>query len=118
MIINIFIDNYNFKCLMFITEDEKTKGLAGVSHLKEDEGALFVFIPSRTVKFWMKGCLIPLDLVTIDDNFKVVDVYEMPVDDGRMIYTSTKKVCYCVELPYGTCKKLGICKGSKFGFCF
>ena len=58
------------------TEEEKRKGLQGVSELPEDEGMLFYFNPPEDVSMWMKDTLIPLDIVFINDDEEVVYVGE------------------------------------------
>lgn len=74
MKIEIGDKEYNVTCAK--TEEERIKGLQGVTELKEDEGMLFFFEEPQTVAFWMKDTLIPLDIIFIDEDMEVVSVYK------------------------------------------
>lgn len=65
---------YNVTCAK--TEEERVKGLQGVTELKEDEGMLFFFDEPQTVAFWMKDTLIPLDIIFIDEDMEVISIYK------------------------------------------
>lgn len=65
---------YNVTCAR--TEEERIKGLQGVTELKDDEGMLFFFEEPQTVDFWMKDTKIPLDIIFIDDDMEVISIYQ------------------------------------------
>lgn len=65
---------YNVTCAR--TEEERIKGLQGVTELKDDEGMLFFFEEPQTVGFWMKDTKIPLDIIFIDDDMEVISIYQ------------------------------------------
>lgn len=71
---SIYIDDIKYKVNLAITDEEQTKGLQGVEKLGEYEGMLFMYNKPQTVSFWMKDCLIDLDLVFIDDDGEVISV--------------------------------------------
>src|SRR3989344_5995676 len=55
-------------------DEERSKGLSGVTSLGKSEGMLFVFDSKDvTPSFWMKGMKIPLDIIWIDDG-KIVKI--------------------------------------------
>lgn len=56
------------------TDAERQKGLAGVESMPANEGKLFVFDREGKYGFWMKDTLIPLDIIWIDNNRKVVHI--------------------------------------------
>jgi hypothetical protein len=45
-------------------------------HLPEKSGMLFVFQQSSPYGFWMKNTLIPLDMIWIDQNQKIIDIQQ------------------------------------------
>jgi hypothetical protein len=54
------------------TEAEKNRGLMNVAKLDKNKGMLFIFDKEGIYPFWMKNTLIPLDIIWIDNNYKVV----------------------------------------------
>lgn len=74
MKIEIGDKEYNVTCAR--TEEERIKGLQGVTKLKENEGMLFFFEEPQTVGFWMKDTKIPLDIIFIDEDMEVISVYQ------------------------------------------
>ena len=65
---------YNVTCAR--TEEERIKGLQGVTEMKDDEGMLFFFEEPQTVGFWMKDTKIPLDIIFINEDMEVISVYQ------------------------------------------
>lgn len=65
---------YNVTCAK--TEEERIKGLQGVTELKDNEGMLFFFEEPQTVGFWMKDTKIPLDIIFINEDLEVISVYK------------------------------------------
>lgn len=74
MKIEIGDKEYNVTCAR--TEEERIKGLQGVTELKDDEGMLFFFDEPDTINFWMKDTLIPLDIIFINEDMEVISVYQ------------------------------------------
>lgn len=74
MKIEIGDKEYNVTCAR--TEEERVKGLQGVTELKEDEGMLFFFNEPQTVGFWMKDTKVPLDIIFIDEDMEVISIYQ------------------------------------------
>lgn len=90
------------------TADKRVKGLSGVTYLPGDSGMLFVF-EQRQVdpKFWMKGMLIPLDIIWISKG-KIVSIdRSIPVpdkdtpDNKITSYSSPVPVDYVLEVNSG-----------------
>lgn len=74
MKIEIGDKEYNVTCAR--TEEERIKGLQGVTELKDDEGMLFFFKEPQTVGFWMKDTKVPLDIIFISEDMEVISVYQ------------------------------------------
>ncbi|MDP4001101.1 MAG: DUF192 domain-containing protein [bacterium] len=55
------------------TIDKQRLGLGGREVLRENEGMLFVYDQALPRRFWMKGMLIPIDMIWMNDN-QVVDI--------------------------------------------
>jgi uncharacterized membrane protein (UPF0127 family) len=54
------------------TEAEREKGLMSREKLDEDSGMLFIFEKEEVYPFWMKNTLIPLDIIWISEDLKIV----------------------------------------------
>ena len=67
-----------FRLELAITRAERQRGMAGRDHVAEDGGMLFVFDEPAVLWFWMKGCLIPLDIIFIDGSGRIVQTHTMP----------------------------------------
>lgn len=56
------------------SEKQKEKGLMYFTELPEDQGMLFVNDEEEPVSYWMKNTHIPLELIFMDEDFKVISV--------------------------------------------
>ena len=72
------------------TEEEKRKGLQGVTELPKNEGILFFFDEPQEVSMWMQNTLIPLDIIFIDDDNEVIKVVQgVPNDETPIVVQDT-----------------------------
>jgi len=96
----------------------KTKGLMYKSFLPKDKGMLFPFWFPWIRGFWMKNVDIPLDIIFINRNLKILNICEADVDSGWLhkIYWSQGLCKYVVECNKGFCKKHKILTGGKIEF--
>ena len=53
---------------------EKAKGLMFRKHLPQSEGMLFIFKAERELGFYMANCFIPLDMIFMNKDHKVVGI--------------------------------------------
>jgi uncharacterized protein len=87
------------------TEPKRTLGLGGRDSLRNDGGMLFIFPTTNfTPTFWMKGMLIPIDILWIKDN-KIVQISsnlqppEANIPDARLkLYYPAKPIDYVLEV--------------------
>ncbi len=90
------------------TESLREKGLSGRSSLAENTGMLFVFDSNQiTPTFWMKGMLIPLDMIWISGG-KIVKIdKKIPIplagtgDNNLIKYPAGKPIDYVLEVNSG-----------------
>ena len=83
--------------------------------LDYNKGMLFVFENVSEHNFWMKNTLIPLDIIWIDENNKVVFIKEnaQPCKGGLCeSIRSGKKAKYVLEINTGICSSLGLEAGD------
>ncbi len=100
------------------TASEREKGLSGVEYLKPSGGLLMVYDDDGNNPIWMKDMLIPIDIVWIDSNKKVVHI-ERNVDyktGADKTYMPKKFSRYVLELSAGSVDKAGIKVGQSVEF--
>lgn len=103
----------NFNLEVVADEASRQKGLMFRKTLPPNQGMLFVF-PEETVQsFWMKNTYIPLDMIFLNRDSKVVGLLkDIPIlnDTARSVPQPSK---YVVELLAGTAAKEGIDVGAE-----
>lgn len=105
--INIKINNKEYSLIYCLTEEEKEKGLQNVESMEDNEGAFFDYRedPQEEVSFWMKDTEIPLDIIFIGEDDKVISCKE-GVQNSEDIITENN-VYYVIELNKGSGVKPG-----------
>jgi hypothetical protein len=111
----VFFDNgVMFKVELAQTPAEKSKGLMYRAELSDDAGMLFVFEKDAPRSFWMKNTLIPLDMIFISSEQKVVEIkssVQPCAEDPCPSYQSVPAM-YVLEISGGLAEKKGISVGS------
>ena len=93
------------------TDAEREKGLMSVTQLDENSGMFFIFDKEGVYPFWMKNTLIPLDMIWIDSNNKVVFIGQNAQPCKTFICPMINpkvKASYVLEINAGISDKLGI----------
>jgi uncharacterized membrane protein (UPF0127 family) len=95
-------------------DPEKEKGLGGLERLPKDEGMLFVFDRSDYYIFWMKDMNFPLDILWIDDDYKIIYAERnISPDSYPQKFVSQVPAKYVLEINGGQMYENGIQVGSK-----
>ena len=94
------------------TEEEKQKGLMFVNKLSQTNGLLLLYKKPKIVKIWMHNTQIPLDIIFINNQNKVILIRKGdPL--SKKIISSITPVIGVLEIPEGCAKKLNIKVGDK-----
>ncbi|MDY6776759.1 MAG: DUF192 domain-containing protein [Candidatus Nanohaloarchaea archaeon] len=95
------------------TPGERRKGLMNRSSVPCD-GMLFVFPGEAPRTFWMKHTRIPLDIVFLTSEGRVLNVeHADPPDGGEPeLYRSDGDSMYVLEIPRGYAARYGIAEGE------
>ena len=108
-----------FQLELALTEASRRKGLMYRDALPDDGGMLFVFRTRKAQAMYMKDCLVPIDVLFIDDQGKIIIIHEMSVPapntpTSRLPnYRSVRPCQFAIELPGGTAARLGIAEGDR-----
>lgn len=97
------------------TPAEMAKGLMHRESLGENEGMIFVFDKEAKYSFWMKNTLIPLDMIFINDDNKIVDILNaVPCkEEPCEHYIPKEKAVYVLEVNNGFAQKHNIQIGEE-----
>lgn len=97
------------------TPEQQAMGLMYRKELAANRGMLFPFNPARPVGFWMKNCLISLDMVFLR-NGKIVGISNQAppcVTEPCPIYSPGQSVDQVIELRGGRAAELGLKVGDR-----
>ena len=94
------------------TEEDKKKGLMFVNKLSQTNGLLLLYKKPKIVKIWMHNTRIPLDIIFINDQKKVI-LIRKGKPFSKKIISSITPVVGVLEIPEGCAKKLHIKVGDK-----
>ena len=116
--VKVSINNNEFTCLLASSESDIIEGMMGKTFDNTFNGMLFVCKDShicgeKEQTFWMKNCIIPLDVVFIQ-NGRINQIYDNcpPCSKNEcQIYRGYGD--YILELQGGTSNNLGLKKGMR-----
>ena len=97
------------------TDDEKNTGLMNRSELPDGRGMLFDFSPPQLVSMWMKDTPIPLDMIFIQADGRILRIAENTEPLSTFAIPSGGVVKGVLEVIGGTAKKYGIRPGDRVG---
>jgi uncharacterized membrane protein (UPF0127 family) len=104
-----------FEVEMAITPEEKEHGLMFRKELPAGHGMLFDFQFDQPVAFWMKNTYIPLDMLFIRSDGRILRIAENTEPFSERNIPSGGPVRAVLEVIGGTAKKLGIAPGDRVG---
>lgn len=102
-----------FSVEMAKTEEERATGLMYRKELAEGSGMLFDFSPEQQVSMWMKNTFIPLDMIFIRSDGRILRIAENTVPQSEKIIPSGGLAKGVLEVIGGTAKKYGIQPGDR-----
>jgi uncharacterized membrane protein (UPF0127 family) len=101
------------------TQPARERGLMFRRHLPPRTGMLFVFNVTGRYGFWMKNCLIPLDLIWIDETKRVAAILPNTPPckaDPCPIYQFDVPTRYVLEIPAGAAARENLRLGDTLKF--
>ena len=95
------------------TPAARSKGLMFRRSVAANEGMIFLFNDERRQSFWMKNTIIPLDMVFVSSDWKVVGILsDVPplTENPRFVEAPSQ---YVLEFAAGTAAGLELVTGAK-----
>lgn len=99
--------------------ETRERGLMFRDSLAADHGMLFIFPQQGVYPFWMKNTLVPLDMLWLNDQKKIVHIAEhVPpcTQDPCSNYSPGAMALYVLELKSGVASELQLKEGDTLTF--
>jgi uncharacterized membrane protein (UPF0127 family) len=98
------------------TESARAQGLMYRKELARNAGMVFIFPETAQHSFWMKNTPLPLDMIFLDEEKKVVGIIESAVPYSTKSVGVSAPSKYVIEVNAGVADELGIAVGMKVEF--
>ena len=101
-----------FDVELALSNAQRSLGLMYRAELAPDHGMLFIFSDSRPRSFWMRNCLIPLDIIFLKADGSIINIVANaePGTDTQRLSDGPAKAVF--EIPGGRAAELGIKPGD------
>lgn len=97
-------------------ESERSEGLMDVRDLAESKGMLFIFDKSEQRSFWMANTPLPLDIIFVNTDYKIVRIHHNAQPFSEKNLPSGEPAKYVIETNGGYCVSHDISEGMKVSF--
>jgi hypothetical protein len=104
---------HSFSVEIADNDAERAKGLMYRKELPEGRGMLFDFHRDQEVSFWMQNTYIPLDIIFIRGDGRILRIEENTEPLSTKLIPSRGAVRAVLEVIGGTSRKLGIAPGDR-----
>jgi len=103
---------HNFSVEIADNDEEQARGLMYRDNLAADKGMLFEFAEPKVATIWMKNTGIPLDIIFVRSNGKILKIEHSATPYSLRSASSEGTVAAVVELAGGRALELGILPGD------
>jgi uncharacterized membrane protein (UPF0127 family) len=107
---------HKFTVELATTPAQMEQGLMFRQSLAPDAGMLFDYRAPAMAMMWMKNTLIPLDMLFVDPEGRIVNIHERAVPGSLATIAATAPARAVIELNGGTAARLGIRPGDRVLF--
>lgn len=104
--------SHDFTAELALSDDEKQRGMMERQSIAPDRGMLFVYQEPQMMSFWMKNTYIPLDLIFIAPDHKIVRIEENAIPLSLDPLLSLEPAIATFEIAGGRAAELGIKAGD------
>ena len=109
-------EKFKFDVQIADTKPKRKKGFQCQKKIKKNEGMLFVWGHEDKRYFWMKNTEFSLDIIFINKNLEIVDIFFNAKPYDLMTITSDKKAQYILELYASVFKSFNLEIGDELIF--
>ena len=98
------------------TPEQRARGLMFRRALAPDAGMLFLFPERERPTMWMANTWLPLDMLFIAADGRIVHLFPNAVPRSRLTVSSPRPARMVLELGGGTARRLGIAPGDRLSW--
>lgn len=95
------------------TDEQRARGLMFRKFMPQDRGMLFDFKTEQPIMMWMRNTYIPLDMVFISRDGRVINVAENTEPLSERTIASAAPAFAVLELNAGVARKIGLKSGDR-----
>ena len=116
----------DWDCELCLDEPSRRTGMGARTEFPAATAMVFVYPKPAVLSFWMKDCLVDLDMVFVDSDGKICALHEArreplrrkaetlaAYEDRLTRYASNRRARYTIELPSGTIARLKPALGQR-----
>lgn len=106
-------ERHSFQVELAVRREQFGRGLMFRREMAKDAGMLFVLRRPQTINMWMKNTYLPLDMLFLNSEGKIVKIAERTVPLSTELIPSTRPVKGVLEVNAGTAERLGLAVGDR-----
>jgi uncharacterized membrane protein (UPF0127 family) len=95
------------------TREQRARGLMFRKAIPERDGMLFDFGRDQEIRMWMKDTLIPLDMIFIESDGRILRIEQNAEPESLRLISSGGPARLVLEVKAGTAKRFGISAGDR-----
>lgn len=111
-VVPLSVGPHRFAVEVAASPAEQERGLMFRTQMGADEGMIFPMSPPRQASFWMRNTVIPLDIIFIGPDRRVLNIAAGAIPYDETPLASLGKVAAVLELIGGRAAQLGIKPGD------
>ena len=112
LVIKTATGSHHFQVEVAATPEAQTLGLMHRKSLAPDQGMLFELDRSRKISMWMKNTLIPLDIMFVNAQGRILKISANAVPGSLTSIRSDTSVRMVLEVLAGTAARIGAVAGD------
>ncbi|QXQ05761.1 DUF192 domain-containing protein [Sphingosinicellaceae bacterium] len=103
---------HNYSVEIAASPEQQERGLMFRTAMAANQGMIFPFAPPRPASFWMENTILPLDIVFIGADSRVLNVAADAKPYSRDLIQSSGAAAAVLELNAGEAAKIGLKPGD------
>ncbi len=104
--------SHKFEVEVAKTADQQRHGLMFRNTMPKNQGMLFIYDEPKILSMWMKNTYIPLDMLFVDKNGKVINIIKETTPLSLEVLSSSRPAVAVLEINAGVSEELSIQAGD------